>query len=151
MNAHNQTQLDDQDEMVFLCHLKKDLLLENEKDVVPMLASVLQALRQTFTLENANAFLNKLPDFLKLVFACNWPQNEDRIAVEHLDEFVNLIMERDQRDGKFIFKSELQTLSVAIIMLKKLSKVIDMDKFEGFSPTFKHELHEASTEVIAAT
>jgi uncharacterized protein (DUF2267 family) len=150
MKTQDQT-ASDQEEMLFLHQLKKDLLLENEQDVVPMLASVLQTLRQTLTLENANALLNKLPDFLKLVFACNWPHHEDHVVVEHLDEFVTLVMERDQRDGKFIFKSELQTLSVVIITLKKLFKMVDIDKFEGLAPAFKHELQEATaTEVIAA-
>jgi uncharacterized protein (DUF2267 family) len=140
----------DQEEMFFFHQLKKELLLENEQEAVPLLASVLQTLRQTLHLEKANLLLNKLPDFLKLVFACNWPQHEEQVVVEHLDEFVNLVMERDQRDGKFLFKSELQTLSVVIIILNKLFKLIDLEHFEGLTPAFKHELQEASTATVAA-
>jgi uncharacterized protein (DUF2267 family) len=146
----NHDQNNEPEEMHFLHQLKKELLLENEQDAVPLVASVLQALRQTLSLENANALLNKLPDFLKLVFACNWPQNEPLGMAGHLDEFVTLVMERDQRDGKFIFKSELHTLSVVIITLKRLSKFVDIDKLEGIAPAFKHELQEAFTEEIAA-
>lgn len=150
MDTNDETTTMDQEEMHFLHQLKKELVLESEQEIVPLLASVLQTLRQTLSLSNANTLLNKLPDFLKLIFACNWPQQEEHVVVEHLDEFVNLVMERDQRDGKFIFKSELQTLSVVIIILKKLFKLIDLENFEGFSPAFKHELLEASTEIIAA-
>jgi uncharacterized protein (DUF2267 family) len=139
-----------QEEMYFLHQLKKDLLLENEQDAVPLLASVLQALRQTLSLENANLLLNKLPDFLKLVFACNWPQHEEQVTVEHLDEFVNLIMERDQRDGKFLFKSELQTLSIVIVTLNRVFKLAELEHFDGLTPAFKHELQEASIEMVAA-
>jgi uncharacterized protein (DUF2267 family) len=139
-----------QEEMYFLHQLKKDLLLENEQDAVPLLASVLQALRQTLSLENANLLLNKLPDFLKLVFACNWPQHEEQVAVEHLDEFVNLVMERDQRDGKFLFKSELQTLSIVIVTLNRVFKLAELEHFDGLTQAFRHELQEASIELVAA-
>jgi uncharacterized protein (DUF2267 family) len=139
-----------QDEMYFLHQLKKDLLLENEQEAVPLLASVLQALRQTLTLENANLLLNELPDFLKLVFACNWPHQEEQVVVKHLDEFVNLVMERDQRDGKFLFKSELQTLSTVIVILNRLFRLVELDHFDGLTTAFKHELQDASIEMVAA-
>jgi uncharacterized protein (DUF2267 family) len=139
-----------QEELLFLHQLKKDLLLENEQDVVPLLAAVLQTLRQTLSLENSNLLLNKLPDFLKLVFACNWPQHEEQVVVEHLDEFVTLVMERDQRDGKFLFKSELQTLSIVIITLNRLFKLAELENFDGLTPAFKHELQDASIETVAA-
>ena len=149
MKTYDQAVID-HDGMLFLHQLKKDLLLKNEQDAVPLLASVLQTLRQALTLEHANALLNRLPDFLKLVFACNWPRQEEQMMVDHLDEFVNLVMERDKRCGKSIFKSELQTLSVVIITLKKLFRLLDLEKFEGLAPSFKLELQKASADVISA-
>jgi uncharacterized protein (DUF2267 family) len=138
----------DQEEMLFLHQIKKELQLENEQDAVPYVASILQALRQTLTLKNANDLLNSLPDFLKVVFATNWRRDEERTPVDHLDEFVNLVIARDRQEKKFLFKSEVQTLSVIILTLKKLYRIIDLDKFEGLTWAFKHELQETSTELV---
>jgi uncharacterized protein (DUF2267 family) len=140
-------QMIDPEEVHFLKQIKKELSLETDYDAIPLVAAVLQALRQTLTLQSANALLNKLPDFLKFVFACNWRQDESQYQVEHLDEFVNLVMERDSKEGKFLFKSELQTLTVIILTLEKLNKLMDLNNFEGLKHAFRHELREASTEV----
>src|SRR4051812_2683166 len=127
----------DYDEAHFLQQIRKELSLESSQEVVPLVASVLQSLRQTLTLQNANDLMNRLPDFLKVIFACNWQTTETQVPVKHLDEFVNLVMERDQRSQKFLFKSEVQTLSVIILTLKKIYHFIDLGNIEGISQSFK--------------
>src|SRR5690349_11998097 len=116
----------DQAEVYFLHQIKKELSLETEDDAIPLVTAVLQALRQTLSLQSANTLLNRLPDFLKIVFATNWRQDEKQIKIEHLDEFVDLVMDRDRREGKFLFKNELQTLLVIILTLEKLNKIMDL-------------------------
>lgn len=138
------------DELNFLDQIKKELSLTNVKQVVPFVASVLHALRQTMTLQNANLLLNRLPDFLKIVFACDWETSEEQRPVKHLDELVNLVMERDRKNQKFLFKSEEQTLSIIILTLKKIYRLTDLGNFEGISHPFRQELEEASVEVAAA-
>jgi len=137
-------------EMTFFRQIKKELSLENTQEVVPLVASVLQALRQTLTLERANAILNELPDFLKLTFASNWRLHEDPVKIDHLDEFVNLLMARDRKSKRFLFKGEVFALSVVILTLKKLYNLIDLDKFEGLSQAFKQELREVPVDAAAA-
>jgi uncharacterized protein (DUF2267 family) len=146
---NNDSQNLDQEEMQFLYQIRKELSLETSHEAVRLVASVLQALRQTLTLENATALVNRLPDFLKLAFASNWEQGERRVPVEHLDEFVGLIMDRDERSGKGLFRNEVQTLSVAILTLKKLNKLVDLEGFEGISSALKQELREVSPEAAA--
>jgi uncharacterized protein (DUF2267 family) len=136
----------DQEEMHFLQQIRKELSLESSHEAVKLVASVLQALRQTLTLENATALVNRLPDFLRLAFAANWERKEERVPVEHLDEFVALIMDRDERSGRGLFRNEVQTLSVAILTLKKLNKLVDLEGFEGISSALKQELREVSPE-----
>lgn len=138
----------DPQEMHFLHQIKKELYLESDFDAIPLVTAVLQSLRQTLTLQSANTLLNKLPDFLKLIFACNWRHDEEQIQVEHLDEFVNLVMERDQKAGKFLFRGELQTLTVIILTLEKLNRLMDLKNFEGLKHAFRHELREASHELV---
>lgn len=138
------------DEVNFLDQIKKELLLNTTIQAVPFVASVLHALRQTLTLQNANLLLNRLPDFLKVVFTCGWKISEEQVCVNHLDEFVNLVMERDRKSEKFLFRSEEQTLSVIILTLKKIYRLTDLGNFEGISHPFRHELQEASIEVAAA-
>jgi len=140
----------DKEEQDVLNQIRKELSLQSPTDVVPFMASVLQALRQTLTLEHATELLNKLPDFMKVVFATNWKKDEPRIPITHLDEFVSLVMDRDAAEGKHLFKSEVQTLSIIILVLKKMYKLADIEHFEGLSPAFRQELNDASTEVAAA-
>lgn len=137
------------EELNFIYQIKKEFSLKNSHDAVKLVASVLQALRQTFTLEHANDFLNSLPDFLKLTFASNWERNEAQVKISHLDEFVSLVMQRDEKYHTGLFRNEVQTLSVIILTLKKLQKVIDVDQFEGISPLLRQELRGLSSEAAA--
>lgn len=139
----------DPEEMYFIHQIRKELSLESPQDAVKLVASVLQALRQTLTLEDAKSLLNKLPDFLKLAFAANWERDEPRMVVKHLDEFVALVMDRDETSRRGLFRDEVQTLSVAILTLKGLHKMIDLESFEGLSPALKQELREVSREAAA--
>ena len=140
----------DKEEQDVLNQIRKELFLEKPTDVVPFMASVLQALRQTLTLEHATQLMNKLPDFMKVVFASNWKKDEVRVQISHLDEFVGLVMARDQQEKKHLFKSEVQTLSIVILVLKKMYKLADIKNFDGLSPMFRQELSDASIEVVAA-
>ena len=133
----------DQDEMYFLTQIKKELSLENLNEAVKLVSSVLQALRQTLSLEHANDLLNRLPDFLKLAFATNWEQNEGQIPTNHLDEFVSLVMDRDKKYEKGLFRNEVQTLSVIILTLKKLHRLVDFENFDGLSVALRQELRES--------
>ncbi|HYG17874.1 MAG TPA: DUF2267 domain-containing protein [Ohtaekwangia sp.] len=131
--------------------IKKELSVESSTEAVQLVASVLHALRQTLSVQNATALINKLPDFLKLIFAANWKRDEPQVKIEHLDEFVNLVMERDRKSKKFLFKSDdVFVLSVIILTLKRLYKVVDLDTFEGVSPAFRQELREVPAEAAAA-
>jgi uncharacterized protein (DUF2267 family) len=149
MEAYSNSDYLDQEETQILFQIRKEFSLDNSQEAVKLVASVLQALRQTLSLEDANALLNKLPDFLKLAFAANWARDEERVRVEHLDEFVSLVMERDEKSKKGLFRNEVQTLSVVILTLKKLQKIVDLENFEGLSPALKQELREVSPEAAA--
>ena len=149
MEAFSNPHYLDQEETQILFQIRKEFSLDNSQEAVKLVASVLQALRQTLSLEDANALLNKLPDFLKLAFAANWARDEERVRVEHLDEFVSLVMERDEKSKKGLFRNEVQTLSVVILTLKKLQKIVDLENFEGLSPALKQELREVSPEAAA--
>ena len=139
----------DEEEIYFLLKIKKELSLDTPQEAVKLVASVLQALRQTLSLEDAEQLLNELPDFLKLAFAANWERSEQQIQIEHLDEFVSLVMDRDEKSKKGLFKNEVQTLTVVVLTLKKLQKVVNLENFEGISPVFKQELRDVSSEAAA--
>lgn len=139
----------DQEEMYFLHQIRKELSLDSSQDAVKLVAAVLQSLRQTLSLEENKYLLNRLPDFLKLAFAANWEQHEPRIQVEHLDEFVSLVMDRDEKARKGLFRTEVQALSVVILTLKKLNKIVDLENFDGLSPLLKQELREVSSDAAA--
>ena len=139
----------DQEEMYFLHQIRKELSLETSNDAVKLVAAVLQSLRQTLSLEENNYLLNQLPDFLRIAYTANWEQHEPRVRVEHLDEFVSLVMDRDEKTKKGLFRTEVQALSVVILTLKKLNKIVDLENFDGLSPQLKQELREVFTEAAA--
>jgi len=136
-------------EMIFFRQIARELSIEEPKEVVNLVASVLQALRQTLPLDRASLLINELPDFLKLTFAANWKRDEDVVKIEHLDEFVNLVMVRDRKSKKNLFRSEVHALSVIILTLKNLYKLVNLDKFEGLSQALKQELKDVPVDAAA--
>lgn len=133
---------DNQDEMLYLFQIQKELDLNSSQDAVKRVASVLHALRQTLTLEHARDLLNLLPDFLKLAFVSNWERDEPQAEVNHLDEFATVVMDRDLKYKKGLFKNEVQTLTVIVLTLKNLQKLVDIENFEGLSLSFRQELKD---------
>lgn len=129
-----------EEELYFFAHITKELSLENSQQAVKLVSAVLQSLRQTLSLENAEILLNRLPDFLKLAFATNWKRDEPQVHVEHLDEFVDLVMDRDNQYRKNMFRDEVETLSVIIMTLKGLSRMVDLENFDGLSNALRQEL-----------
>ena len=142
-------QPDEQERSLFMS-IRKEMGIENTKDIIQQVTSVLHAFRQTLSLPDANKVLNKLPDLLKMIFVSNWRQHEQPVMVNHLDEFVNLVMIRDRRLKKFIFKSEVHTLSIIILTLKKLHNLIDLSHLDGISTCLQQELNEVNTEGVLA-
>jgi uncharacterized protein (DUF2267 family) len=141
--------LQEQEHLDLIYQIRKELSLDNTQEAVKLVASVLQALRQTLNLEQANRLLNMLPDFLKLTFATNWEQNEKQVKVSHLDEFITLVMDRDARYNKGLFRNEVHTLSVVILTLKNLQKLVDLDSLNGISAKLLHELKGLPSEAAA--
>lgn len=133
-------------ELSLIRDVKKELALPTTNEAVKRISVVLHALRQTFSTEAADDFLNRLPDFLKLVFASRWKRNEPRLAVEHLDELVSVVMARDILYGENLFKTEVQTLSVVILTLKKLLKLDELQTFDGLSANILQELNDVPAE-----
>lgn len=141
--------LSEQEKNLFL-HIKKEMCIDNPTEIAKQVTAVLHALRQTLSLHAANDVLNRLPDFLKMIFASNWRQDEAPVTITHLDEFVNLVMLRDQQTEKFLFKSEVHALSIVILTLKNLHNLVNLDKIEGISPSLLQELSEVDTEAVLA-
>lgn len=135
-----------QQESEFLQVIKKELSLPSASVAVQVVTPILQALRQSLSLSKASALLNQLPDFLKLVFVANWRQREQQVPIQHLDELVTLVIAYDQRRRKKIFKSEVQALTAVVLTLKKLYKIVDLDRFDGLSPILRQELRRIPAE-----
>jgi uncharacterized protein (DUF2267 family) len=140
-----------ENEFQFLYQIKKELSLEDCGQAIQLAGSVLQALRQTLSLENAYKLIEKLPDFLRLMFVANWKQEDAIITIDHLDEFVSLVIEREQqkKNTSALFKNEVQTLSLIILTLKNLYRMVDLDQIEGFSSTLLQELRNVPSEAAA--
>jgi uncharacterized protein (DUF2267 family) len=126
----------------FLEHLTTELSLPSPEEALPLVTSVMQAFRQTLSRQNADALLARMPEFMKRYFVAT-AKDEHQVRVDHLDELVLLVMERDKGNSKSLFKSELQTLSVVLFTMKKLFSVVD-PKFPGIGQPFFQEVKDAS-------
>ncbi|HEY3401821.1 MAG TPA: DUF2267 domain-containing protein [Ohtaekwangia sp.] len=144
-----QLSLDEQERSLFML-IKKEMCIENPREIAQQVTAVLHALRQTLSLSVACDLLNRLPDFLKMIFASNWRHDEARVTINHLDEFVNLVMERDRKLKKHLFKSEEHTLSIAILTLKKMHHLVDFGEIRDISASLRQELSEVDSEGVLA-
>jgi uncharacterized protein (DUF2267 family) len=136
-------------ESSLLNEIKKELALKTYQETVGIVSCVLNSFRRCLSLQYATLLLNRLPDFLKLVFVSNWKVNESQVKIDYLDELVSLALEQDTASGKKLFKSEIHALSTVVLTLKKLDKLVDLQHFEGISQSFRRQLREIPVEVAA--
>lgn len=136
------------EESEFLQLIKKELSYKTSEEVVPRIAAVLQAYRQTLTTDQANLIVNELPEYFKLSFIVNWHYSDEPVSISYLDEFVELLLKRDQE--KSLFKSEVEALSVSILVFKKIIELVECKEMILFKPSLLQEINSIPAEAAAA-
>jgi uncharacterized protein (DUF2267 family) len=136
------------DETEFLQLIKKELSFKTTEEVITRIVSILQAYRQTLSAEQATLIVNELPEYFKIAFITNWHYSEQPIKMDHLDQFVELVLSRDQE--KTIFKSEVEVLSVSILVFKKLIELCKEKAVTLFNPSLLQQIHSVPKEAVAA-
>jgi len=136
------------DEINFLRQIKKELSFKSFREVLKRVTLVLRTFYQTLDAKQATYIVNQLPDFFKLAFVTPNLPSEKPIIIHHLDEFVNLLMATDKT--KSIFKSEVEALSLSILVLKRVMSSLQPENNMGISPTLIQEINDVPSEAAAA-
>ncbi|NJM24342.1 MAG: hypothetical protein HC859_01245 [Bacteroidia bacterium] len=83
-----------------------------------------------------------MPDFFKLLFVTSWRRAKKAAVINHLDELVSAVIERDQQERHRVLKRETQALSAVVITLKKLEKLVNLQQFDGLSHSIRKQLRD---------
>jgi uncharacterized protein (DUF2267 family) len=136
------------EESAFVQQLKKELSFKSTDEVIPRITSVLHAYRQTLTNEQASLIINELPDYFKIAFVTNWQYTEHPVKIDHLDQFIDLLLTRDH--DKSLFRSEVEALSVSILVFKKIIELCREKGVLVFSPAIRQQINAVPSEAVAA-
>jgi uncharacterized protein (DUF2267 family) len=128
--------------------IKKELSFRSFREVIKRVICVLRAFRKILNTKQASIVINSLPDFFKLIFVANWSSSERPIVINHLDEFVTLVMAHDREQS--VFKSEVEALSVSILVLKRVLALIHVEGENIISPTLIQQINEVPADAVAA-
>lgn len=129
-------------ELSVLRELKQEVGLSTFGEALKVVEHVLTCLGETLTPANAARLTRKMPDFFKLLFATSWRRAKKAAAINHLDELVNAVIERDQQERHRVLKRETQALSAVVITLKKLEKLVNLQQFDGLSHSIRRQLSD---------
>ncbi len=138
------------EEAQFVQLIKKELSFKTSEEVVPRIIAVLRTFRETLSEQQATVIVNELPDYFKIAFITDWHYSEQHVKIDYLDQFVDLLLSRDKQK---LFKSEVEALSVSILVFKKLIELCDQytkSRLTIFSPSVFQEINTVPSEGAAA-
>jgi hypothetical protein len=90
-----------------------------------------------------------MPALFQLLFISNWKYDEKCVSIAHLDELVENIYEEDIKNGRLLFKSEIDALSSVITVIKSLNKFFGLFSIGALPYSLVHELQQAVQEEAA--
>lgn len=66
--------------------------------------------------------------------------------IRHLDELADLLYREDKQTGKGLFKSEIDALGIAIVILKRIQELFTRAGIHAFPYVLSTELKQAVIE-----
>lgn len=133
----------------FFREVKNELGSMPTQKIVYLVRTVLSHIRRSLASHQIAELINKMPALFQLVFVSNWKYDEKQISINHLDELVESIYEEDQRNKKYVFKSEIEALGAVIVVLNCLNKFFGLFCITTFPYPLMHELQQAVQEDAA--
>jgi hypothetical protein len=141
MNSLPSQKLSNEHGILFFRDLKKKLNGTPTRKMISIVRIVLNKLRGSFSLQQLNDTLNNAPSFVQWLIGYN--QQHEEIHIKHLDELVELLITEDKQSGMRLFKSEIETLSIVILILRQIQILFEKVGISILPYTMERELQAA--------
>jgi hypothetical protein len=141
MNSLPSQKLSNEHGILFFRNLKKKLNGTPTRKMISIVRIVLNKLRGSFSLQQLNDTLNNAPSFVQWLIGYN--QQHEEIHIKHLDELVELLIAEDKQSGMRLFKSEIETLSIVILILRQIQILFEKVGISILPYTMERELQAA--------
>lgn len=142
MNGIQMNELSDDHVIHFLRELKSRLRYNSMRKVIAVLRLIFSGIRRGFNAQQNALIHSKTPRLLQLIFLNSCKQGYGATEIKHLDEFVDNLFESSQRNGKIIFKSEIEALRIISVVLISLDSFYSAAGIQILNYTLTRELDE---------
>lgn len=133
------THLSDEHMVLLFRKLKNELNCSSTSKIITLVRQTLSKVKNFSTPEIAN----KIPPIMLMMMA-NVDNQEKKIR--HLDELADSLYKEDKQTGKGLFKSEIDALGVAIIILRRIQDLFTRAGIHAFPYVLSTELKQAVIE-----
>ena len=132
-----------QEEIAFFHEMKRELGIQSTKKLASLIRKIFSGIRRTLTAQETDAFINSMPDLLRLLFVSGW-RYEKESRIDHLDELVESIYYEDRLSLRPVFRSEIEALNAVVVVLRKLDKIWGVLNFNGFKFSLVQEIRQVA-------
>lgn len=144
MNSVTMHNLSDEHIVLFFRKLKSELNCSSTLKIIEQVRLTLSRVRNFSSPDIAS----KIPPLLHLMLA-NTRSKSTEHKVDHLDELADSLYKEDKQAGKKLFKSEIDALGIAIIILKRTQELFTRAGMQIFPYILSTELKQAVIEEAA--
>lgn len=134
----------DADVTLFFQELKGELRHFSADQIVSVVRIVLSHIRSYFTPQHVNQITTQTPVLFQFVFMGNWSYVPSKRQTIHLDELVQELLDEEHRFSRGLFKSEIETLRIVIVVLKRINLFLKKWGINPYPYTLTRELQQAA-------
>ncbi len=145
MTTETPSERTDEDAILLFQELKSDLTNFSNVQIVTMVRTVLSKLRSCLPAQHLHDVMRQTPPLFQFMFIGRPTHNEERESL-HLDELVQELVDEDKREGRGLFKSEIETLRLVILVLNRISFFFKHWGVNPYPYALTHELQQALQE-----
>ena len=134
--------LSDENVFVFFRKLKTELNCSSNLKLIEQVRQVLSKVKNFGTLE----IMKRMPPLFRLIV---YPVKVHDNSVNHLDELAESVFKDNKKCGLKLFKSEIDALDVAIVILNRTQELFKAIGVQALPPSLSNEInHAISTEPL---
>lgn len=114
--------------VMFFRELKRVLGIPSTKALVRLVNNVLTHIQRGLSTEQTRHLVSLLPGHLKMLAQekLYQPDQREGKSFSYLDELAEELYSNDRRSGKPVFMTEVHALNAAVVVLKKLDKLLNL-------------------------
>ena len=143
--AHTtRVEIPDDRTIFFIRELRKDLRTFSLVQIIAILKIVISKLRSCLPASIRDQNLTQAPDMFQFLFVGHWSRADRVRQTVHLDELVQELVQMDQQTGLGLFKSEMETLQVVILILNRIQIFFKQWGINPYPYALALELQQAS-------